>query len=737
MKEGHHIDSAAVPPVQDFGVVWSNQSVSSFCPRKFKRMIVINKAGMKVLPESVLVIGVAVLLSLIVFFVNYGVAGPMIQADEGSYLANAAAIAGFRNDMASNYYAGYSLLISPAFLLGSDPHEIWFFVKLINSTLYLFIVIILWSISKKWKPSLAPWKRGMAVVLVSVYPMWVIMTGYSFSQIAFVLAYLIMVLLLSEAVYGKGYAWPVLGGVAGFLYWIHPTAVVAQIAICITLLYVALKCHWYKRFIIFLAVLVGVVVTYKIGIIPWLVDRMTISGQPAFSHYPSILELFLKLSSWSGFKRFVGVFGGHVFYLGVGTLGFIVLGLFAIKTMAFGHAKSGEISPEVLMLKASGLFLVLALVGIIVLSAVFMTSAVRLDHWMYGRYVEGFIAPVILAGVLSDSWRKSLWAIPVAALGAGLFAMGLDTYIHTAPFNVPTFWQEFFIRDKGILGWLLAGIAIVAIIGLLPQRISYFIAIVFFCFCSYQQIQYHNRDSKNAVSRWETAMMVREQFPSGACVGFDHSGINGYNRHIFWFDFGFVLFDYGLQRMSFEKWVDNCDGPLFSYDRHLHDRNPEIYPAAVSPHGGPILWVKGKPPVFDSNLVAITDRAAPLLMMLGDGWHSLERKHVWSSEKAVINLKKSMFVNAKWPSLIKLNIAPYAASKDRPVNIAVQAGGKQINFNYINSTQNTIEAPLACQPEGDMCKIEFLVENASSPKVLGKSPDSRVLGFALYSFSFE
>ena len=53
MKEGHHIDSAAVPPVQDFGVVWSNQSVSSFCPRKFKRMIVINKAGMKVLPESV------------------------------------------------------------------------------------------------------------------------------------------------------------------------------------------------------------------------------------------------------------------------------------------------------------------------------------------------------------------------------------------------------------------------------------------------------------------------------------------------------------------------------------------------------------------------------------------------------------------------------------------------------------------------------------------------------------
>jgi hypothetical protein len=37
----------------------------------------------------------ALFLAAIVFGVNYGISGPVIQADEGSYLGNAAAMAGY------------------------------------------------------------------------------------------------------------------------------------------------------------------------------------------------------------------------------------------------------------------------------------------------------------------------------------------------------------------------------------------------------------------------------------------------------------------------------------------------------------------------------------------------------------------------------------------------------------------------------------------------------------------
>ncbi len=123
--------------------------------------------------------------------------------------------------------------------------------------------------------------------------------------------------------------------------------------------------------------------------------------------------------------------------------------------------------------------------------------------------------------------------------------------------------------------------------------------------------------------------------------------------------------------------------------------------------------------------------------ILGDGWHALESAHVWSTEIAKINLKNTMFVNNKLPNLMKLEITPYAASKERPVKVEVHVGGRRLEFVYMDSARNTIEIPIACQPNEEQCRIEFLVENANSPEILGRSSDARVLGFALYSFSFE
>jgi len=139
----------------------------------------------------------------------------------------------------------------------------------------------------------------------------------------------------------------------------------------------------------------------------------------------------------------------------------------------------------------------------------------------------------------------------------------------------------------------------------------------------------------------------------------------------------------------------------------------------------------------DSGPHAVSFDSYETSSILGVGWHSLEQRHVWSSGMAVINLKKSMFVNDKWPKLTKLDIAPYAATPDRPVKIEAYTGGRRFNFNYTNSARSSIEIPLDCKPNSEQCKIEFSVKNATSPHELGASSDARVLGFAMYSFSFE
>ena len=80
------------------------------------------------------------LLAIFLFIVNLFIKGPMIQADEGSYLANAAALAGFHNDMASSYHAGYSLLIAPAFWFAHTPSGVFPYREQAN--IFLFKVLI-------------------------------------------------------------------------------------------------------------------------------------------------------------------------------------------------------------------------------------------------------------------------------------------------------------------------------------------------------------------------------------------------------------------------------------------------------------------------------------------------------------------------------------------------------------------------------------------------------------------
>lgn len=690
-----------------------------------------NKLPTKSNNEEMGAIILCAFLSVLVYLANSISKGPMIQADEGSYLANAAAIAGYVNDMASSYHAGYSLLLAPAFLDGAEPATIWNRVKIINAVLFGLSVYLTWVLSNQWRRDFSFYDRAMAVTAVAAYPMWVVLAGYSFSQIAFVPFSILIAVLIFNAVDGRSIFWALVGLVAGFMYWIHPTGVVAIIAATMTLVYLAIVKKRLLSFAFYLLAVSLMIVGYKFIFSEWLHGRMTIGG-PLNAHYPSASKLLLVLGTADGFKRVMSVLGGHVFYITAGSLGLVVVGMVALcRKFLMRKEKDVADSGYAFSIGVSGIYVFLSIVGVLIVSSVFMARAIRLDHWIYGRYVEGFIAPALLAALLFFSKRGVLLGAVSATLGAILLALGLGDHIHTAPFNVTTFWQEFYIRNWGVWGWLLASVFLMLLFIILPRKFTAIIAIVFFSFCTANQLNYHAKESEIASVRWEGARYVRENFPLGSCVGFDHSGINDYYRHIFWFDFSFQLYNYTLRRIGPSEWLRQCDGPLFSYSKNIEEISSHAHIVKISPRDGPFLWSVGQP--YPINVV---DRRMSLIGALAEGWHSIENTHVWSHARSTLRLPSSdgcTDINCK--AILKFNV--FGASPSRPVILDIYTLSDKLVGRFSYTSGGPFRAILPLSQSGSEVEYILQVDNAISPKVLQGSVDSRVLGIALISIDLQ
>lgn len=684
----------------------------------------------------------------VVFILNYYISGPMIHADEGSYLANSAAIAGYSNDLASSYSAGYSIFISPAFLFGADPEHVWLYVRIVNAVLFLALTLGVWRLAHaQLVPVTSSFDRLSSILIVSAYPMWVVMAGYAFAQLAFASVFVWSVFFLRKSLLNSRFSFFTFSLLISFLYWIHPTGVVVIVAGLVSAFILSLL----RRSVFFVSAYIVTVATgvalYKYGFQPWLYDRMTIGGDPAL-HYPSLFRLLTPLTTIDGITDVVARSGGHLFYLVLGTAGLFWIGVEvgAAKILTALRSRSAMFGPAQDWIVH--IFLLLSLLGVLVLSVLFFASdpnAVRIDHWMYGRYVEGVIAPTLLVGALCFTRVSALRAILVAIGAASLLSFGISDYSHTARFNIPAFWQDFYIRGKGVWWWLVYGIAVVLTIAVAGRTFGRFLIWILFVACGYLQIAWHEKAALEASQRWEVATYVRENVVPGACVGFDFSGIDSYYRHVFWFDFGFQLFDYRYQRVEPKRWAQGeCDGPLFSYSSNVNKEfEVEAYVAAVSPRGGPLLWVRESHEwvrgTQDAEIypLNVADRSAGLGRVLRQGWHGMEAAHIWSSEAAVLLLPVPDQCS-RVACYAEIGFGVFGASSQRPVEVDFEVRGQKTADsigNQIYSNPGPFNFRVRLDGSERVSEVVIKVPSATSPNKLAGAPDQRVLGIALHSIN--
>ena len=575
---------------------------------------------------------VAIAIGVIYWLVNQRFDGPAYQQDEIGYLINAAFLAGFIVDGYSSYHAGYSAFLAPIFLFLSEPHSIWKGVQVINAIFWSGSFFLLDVFMRKTAPSLEPSRRLLIIFLCAIYPPWIVIAGYSFSQSIFIFFYLGATVALFSWRVERPFSLLPHSILVGFLFWIHPTAVGIIFSSTIVILLVCWINKRYQSLLIYLAVVVGMLIIYKMGIQAWMMREMTPEGYDARTHYPSIFWLISSASKLSFWGDFILVIFGQFAYLSISTFGVVIIGV--INMVKITRFKLLDVAQD-LGLKESRLaflaiFILSSTLCVMMITAISFASQAHgpgsVDEWFYGRYVEGVVLPLIVMGLAS--WRTQAYKTGLGVM-LGIILIGALIQVYAAEgaylnlVNIQGFWPQSLAPQLSILLWFV--IAVSTCISFF--RVSFLVPIVaLLLITTKSHLQWH----ENILTEYSrpSAMIdyIRKNVAKGSCVGFDpklplDASIQMAERIRL---YSFYLFDYGYKRMNLSQWQQYCDGPLFTYDVNALAQSSDMNIVGVEPNTGLRLVLKGEKARFDQESGG--SKYGPVIWGNSESFSCLERE---------------------------------------------------------------------------------------------------------------
>lgn len=353
--------------------------------------------------ERDLTIPIALTFSIGFFVYNtIHFSGPAYSgSDEVAYLAKAAFLAGKPVDYASSWFAGYPVFLVPAFTLFASPHHIWVAVLATNALLWFGSFVLLGRVLRKAQGQveiLFQSDLNVAMLASCLYPGWFVLSGYAFPNSAFVFVFMVAVVNLPVRSIVKPSRVVAHCAAVVYLCWIHPTGY-AVLAISIVFLLVVgrrnrhlLHANLASSVMIALVFVVGPAIEKTIN------DAMTPAGFGYPTHYSShitgqLTDVFSPTHLIGLAKQLLTVSSAVI----IASFGLVtVAGLSAFRSL-----KSRKVCAEV---ANTELFCFLSLVGVIGITSLSLYSPLRftmqLDHWIFLRYAEGVLLPVLGIGTL-------------------------------------------------------------------------------------------------------------------------------------------------------------------------------------------------------------------------------------------------------------------------------------------------------------------------------------------------
>ncbi|UBB24495.1 hypothetical protein LAG73_14165 [Pseudoxanthomonas japonensis] len=544
------------------------------------------------------------LLATMAFYAaNAWSSGPAYLGDEIGYLTNAAFIAGRFVGGASSYYAGYSFIIAPLFRFLDDPHAVWQGVLILNAMMWGATLALVHGVARRLFPQVSRPILILATILVAMYPGNAVMSGYAFSQTAVAFFFALSVATLFTVDVRRPLSVIPHALLVGLQFWIHPTGAIAPIASLLALLPAALAARCYRVLWVHLLFSACVMAAYRYGVEPWRIAGMTPPGTAAALHYPELGKVAKVLFSPDAWARLMGLALGQLSYSAVASFGVTVLGAVSIivgcmrkdvREAGEGVAGSSQVR----------LFFLLAPLGCMAITALTSTSGVpdRLDHWVYGRYQDAFILPLLLYGFLCN--RRIWWVLVTAcvvALAGAWLSFGLDASGPVNRVNISGMWPEMFLKEGQIVAWLAWGSVGIVAFNALPRYLAWAGAMVLYGLSIASQANWHKMLLETHSNPSELVEFVRGNFDQG-CVYFDSAslprgvspfsavGERGYLYSYYFYDYHFI------KGKRAADWVDGkCRGVLLTYDADWVDNHTGLSLVGIENQTGLRIIVKDDP----------------------------------------------------------------------------------------------------------------------------------------------
>jgi len=672
---------------------------------------------------------------------------PLFARDESGYLANAAALAGYTFDGASSYRAGYSLLLVPFYLLFDNTFVIYRLTQALNIGLALLAIVLMNELLKKLFPAEPREKVLLGLIVAASYPAWSVFSTFALCENVFVPLFVLTCLLCLRTARAGGWSWIAWGAAVGFLIMVTPRASVVAVAGVLVGSVVAVQRRDGKGFGAFIGS-IAVLVAFDHWILePFVLQGLTLGEYPPDLRYPTLAWLLAPLKTLAGLRSLGVHVIAHAAYLLIGTLWLVWFAALYIAKRANESRLQREFRPDVLVL----IYVGLAVIGTLALSALHFTSypnALQLDQWMYGRYVEAVLMPLLAVGFVTMRRNAFVPGFILAWILTWFFVnharIGVINYI-----NVSALWQPFQLPGWTVLGWCTAGGMLALCAMSLPYGLR---AVAYAAVFAMTSVQLHEMNLEYSYrwigTRHRLASDIRNFYPPGpqGCIGYDEPSVDHPALDSALQAYSNFLFDYRIRRMSFETWASTCDGPLISWKRDLDREHPDVplHLAAfeIRSHepskGGPFLWTREPKPWFRMPLgqaLAMSGPEQPAHHILGGGWYEPEGVGTWSTESADLwlPLGDACATGAGCELVLRFSILPIGADRSLTIEAQTDDGRKatwKVTPESATADSHVLDLGNFRVPSSGL-RVHLSIPDATSPKEIGHSEDPRTLGIML------
>jgi hypothetical protein len=315
--------------------------------------------------------------------------------------------------------------------------------------------------------------------------------------------------------------------------------------------------------------------SYLLAVEPWLNHAMSGSVDNDNHYIDGLSGLLHALTTTAYWQHFGGLLAGTLFSVTIATFGLVLYGTRSVWRQlrnSHNYRKTALQNPRIVALVLP----VLLVAAVIVLNAFLgaVNAQPRIDQWVYGRYADMFLLPLIGYGLLASwQWKPAL-RIAGAVLITGIL-LSVLTNSHNTMFafdnkvNIQGLWPmqlASVVHANYYWLWGLIGAGGVAVCGFMgggsrKRYLPILLAPIMLTWGG--NYLYHRTVAQEQGSVSSLYQYIRANYAASDCIGFTPVPDSNGRFAVY----SYYLHGYNLEKMSLQQWEQQkCTGPYLTYN---------------------------------------------------------------------------------------------------------------------------------------------------------------------------